>query len=193
MSNDSFSLSAGPDTDVWKKPPSSNVYNAPIHALPPKPLSDFKSAKVTFSADWSEQYDQAGLILTFDSISGTRERRWIKTGVEYYNSIPQLSTVSCERWADWSITPLSALEETKAVTVSIEKSYDVHGVGLWVYYVKQDGTKEALREICWVYGDDDHTGKDWNVTVGALVARPAKDATGELKVQFEDFDVQWSS
>ncbi|KAF6814318.1 hypothetical protein CMUS01_12658 [Colletotrichum musicola] len=193
MSTDAFTLSAGPDTDVWKKPPSTNVYNAPTRAVPTKPLSEFKSAKVTFSADWSEQYDQAGLILTFNSISGTRERRWIKTGLEYYNNTPQLSTVSCDRWADWSITPVAAFGDTKFITVSVEKEQDSLGVSFWVYFVRQDGTKEPLREICWVFGDDDSSGKDWNLTVGALVARPAKDAKDSLTVQFKDFDVQWSS
>lgn len=209
MSNNSFTLSAGPGTDVWKKPPTTNIYNglyilmpsqevhltiaAPVHALPAKNLSEFKSAKITFSADWSEQYDQAGLIFTFDSVSGTRERRWIKTGLEYYNGTPQLSTVSCDRWADWSITPLAAFEDSKSITVTIEKGRDGLGLGFWVYYIKRDGTKEPLREICWVYGDDDSSGKDWNLTIGALVARPAKDAKDDLVVQFKDFDVQWST
>lgn len=209
MSNTSFTLSAGPGTDVWKKPPTTNIYNglyilmpsqevhltiaAPVHALPAKNLSEFKSAKITFSADWSEQYDQAGLIFTFESVSGTRERRWIKTGLEYYNGTPQLSTVSCDRWADWSITPLAAFEDSKSITVTIEKGRDGLGLGFWVYYIKQDGTKEPLREICWVYGDDDSSGKDWNLTIGALVARPAKDAKDDLVVQFKDFDVQWST
>ncbi|KAJ0165121.1 Uncharacterized protein CTA2_12319 [Colletotrichum tanaceti] len=190
MSSESFTLSAPPDTDVWKKPPSHNVYNATIKAVPAKPLSQFKSAKITFSADWSEQYDQGGLILTFDSLSG-RERRWIKTGLEFFNGTQQISTVACDRWADWSIAPLAGFEETKSITVLVEKGRDGLGLGLWVYYVKQDGSKEPLREICWLYGDDDASGKDWNLTVGALVARPAKDAKGDLEVHFKDFDVQW--
>ncbi|KAK2031554.1 hypothetical protein LX32DRAFT_584621, partial [Colletotrichum zoysiae] len=190
MSFDNFTLSAPPDTDVWKKPPSHNVYSAPTKAVPTKSLSQFRSAKITFSADWSEQYDQAGLILTFDSLSG-RERRWIKTGLEYYNGTPQLSTVSCHTWADWSIAPLAAFGDTKSVTVLVEKAQDNLGLSLWVYYVNLDGTKEPLREVCWVYGDDDASGKDWNLTVGALVARPSKDAKSDLEVHFKDFDVQW--
>ncbi|WYZ35315.1 hypothetical protein EsH8_I_001591 [Colletotrichum jinshuiense] len=190
MSNDSFTLSAPPDTDVWKKPPSHNVYNAPIKAHPTKSLSQFKSAKVTFSADWTEQYDQGGLIFTFDSLSG-REQRWIKTGLEYYNGTKQLSTVACDRWADWSVTPLASFEDSKTITVLVEQGRDGLGKSFWVYYVKQDGTKEPLREICWVYGDDDASGKDWNLTVGALVARPAKETKESLEVQFKDFDVQW--
>ncbi|OHX00167.1 hypothetical protein CSPAE12_01084 [Colletotrichum incanum] len=190
MSSEAFTLFASPDTDVWKKPPSHNVYSAPTKAVPTKSLSQFKSAKITFSADWSEQYDQGGLILTFDSLSG-RERRWIKTGLEYYNGTQQISTVSCHSWADWSIVPLTAFEDTKTITVLVEKVHDDLGLGLWIYYVKQDGTKEPLREVCWVYGDDDASGTDWNLTVGALAARPAKDAKSDLEVQFKDFDVQW--
>ncbi|KAK1964448.1 hypothetical protein LY78DRAFT_582468, partial [Colletotrichum sublineola] len=190
MSSEAFTLSAPPDTDVWKKPPSHNVYNAPTKAVTTKSLSQFKSAKITFSADWSEQYDQAGLILTFDSLSG-RERRWIKTGLEYYNGTPQLSTVSCHTWADWSIVPLAAFGDTESVTVLVENAQDNLGLSLWIYYVKLDGTKEPLREVCWVYGDDDASGKDWKLTVGALAARPAKDAKSNLEVQFKDFDVQW--
>ncbi|KAK1981762.1 hypothetical protein LZ30DRAFT_749830 [Colletotrichum cereale] len=190
MFPEAFNLSAPPDTDVWKKPPSHNVYNAPIQALPTKSLSQFKSAKITFSGEWSEQYDQAGLILTFDSLSG-RDRRWIKTGLEFYNGAPQLSTVTTHTWSDWSVAPLAAFEDTKSITVYAEKAQDELGLSLWVYYVKQDGTKEPLREVTWVYGDDDASGKDWNLTVGALVARPAKNVGCDLEVQFKDFEVQW--
>src|SRR5690242_6217229 len=59
-----FTLSAPPDTDIWRKPPSHNAFNAPTHpsTLPTYPLSTFQRAKLTFTlppANQLRQYDQA--------------------------------------------------------------------------------------------------------------------------------------
>lgn len=92
-----------------------------------------------------------------------------------------LSTVSCDRWADWSVTPLPPTEgdaEEVWTTVSIEKqNLDGHGWSLWVFQILGDGEKVPLREICWVYGDEDG-GEGWTVEVSAMAARPEKEVEG---------------
>lgn len=105
-----------------------------------------------------------------------------------------LSTVSCDRWADWSVTPLPASGTSAApgsiwTTIAIEKTADEHGTSLWVFLVLDSGDKVPLREICWVYGDGDPTA--WRLEVSAMAARPAKTAGAALEVQVRGLEVKW--
>jgi uncharacterized protein len=159
---------------------------------------------VTFWADWTEQYDQAGLLLAFQRASSPSHppEKWVKTGLEFYNGTPQLSTVATDRWADWSVSPLSTSpsdeEKIERLTVEIRREGDEHGKSVWVYRLvldAQGNVKERipLREICWVLADEDAGGgEEWKLDVIALVARPAKGAKESLKVAFYEFKVEWS-
>lgn len=188
----SFSVNAKPGTDIWRKPPHTDVWNAPsatpAGAITTGPLTKFKSAQMSFSLPAKEQYDQGGILLSLQRAGSpvTPPPKWIKSGVEYYNSVPKLGTVGCDSWADWSLSPV--LGDGKWVTVAIEKGGDEHGISLWVYQIV-DGEKIPLREICWVFGD---SPESWEISVSAYAARP-KGETEELVVEFKDFEVQWSS
>jgi len=46
---------------------------------------------------------------------GEERRKWVKTGIEFTHGKPHVSTVACDRWADWSLLPM----EGEKVTVSI--------------------------------------------------------------------------
>ncbi|EEY15347.1 hypothetical protein D7B24_001693 [Verticillium nonalfalfae] len=187
----SFKLEAGPGTDVWKKHPSWDVYNVPTHALPKKPLTSFRSARLTFSAKWTEQYDQAGILFTLEprNASDEKQRRWVKTGLEYYNGTPQLSTVACDRYADWSITPLSAVGPTDGpLDFVVERNESEHGTSIWIYYAPPGGKERvALREVGWFFAD----GADWDLEVAAFAARPAEKTDGKLEVEFSGFEAKW--
>jgi hypothetical protein len=193
----------------------TNTSTAPTLAPPSSrasgPLSSFVSAQVSFSFPFATaaQYDQGGLLLSFrktsslSSSSSSRPPKWIKTGVEFYNSAPRLSTVSCDTWADWSVSDRSAdptESESSAggddktwTTVSVEKQGDHHGPSFWVFRVLADGTKVPLREITWIYGGCDEEVGKWELTVEALAARPDTKVTEDLVVEFKDFEVQWAT
>ncbi|KAL3961242.1 hypothetical protein ACCO45_002765 [Purpureocillium lilacinum] len=117
-----FSIAANPDTDVWKKPPTHDVFNgAPLpHPLPPAhhrlPLR-----LPHLHLPYATQFDQAGLLLVFHPPSShlpfpanniksptdvPAHRKWIKAGVEFFDGAPRLSTVCCDNWADWSVASL---------------------------------------------------------------------------------------
>ena len=126
--------------------------------------------------------------------------KWIKTGVEYYNGNPMLSTVACDNWADWSVTPLlrgagaEAGDGREWTTVSIMREQDGKGMSLWVYQMQggAEGAGEVkvpLREICWVFGTETD---GWELTVEAMAARPEKAAQEELSVDFRGFEVKWA-
>ncbi|KAK0715071.1 hypothetical protein B0H67DRAFT_233524 [Lasiosphaeris hirsuta] len=188
-----FTITAGLGTDLWRKPPHADIFNAPIASPSSGALPTFLSARGSFAFDFTERYDQVGLLLTFHLLSATPNPaasalKWIKTGIEFYNGQPMLSTVACERYADWSVSPLSP--RAAWTTILIEKSTDEHGTSLWVYHILEDGTKVPLREIAWVFGDNP---EGWRVEASALAARPEKGATGDLVVEVKDFEVRWET
>ncbi|EGX88285.1 hypothetical protein CCM_08328 [Cordyceps militaris CM01] len=187
-----FNLSAGPDTDIWKKPPTKDVFNAPFTTHSSNPMGQFRSAQVTFSAAYTQRYDQAGLLFRLTHPTQPAQRKWVKTGIELYEGRPRLSTVSCDTWADWSVGPVADAGEVatgrRGVTVRVRSEGDDNGRSWWVYCVDGE-TETPLREICWV-ADAQYNG--WTLDVAALAARPAKEGTEQLHAKFDDFTVEWA-
>lgn len=154
---------------------------------------------MTFWADWTELYDQGGLLLVLKPSTPGQPNKWIKTGVEFYNNKPQLSTVGCDRWADWSVSPLSTpVDPARGLTLELAREGDEHGKSVWIYQLLVDEAtgevreKIPLREICWIFADEnDKDGEEWVLDVSPLIARPAKTAKESLKVEFKEFKVQW--
>ncbi|CAG7555612.1 unnamed protein product [Fusarium equiseti] len=200
-----FSLEAPAGTDIWRKPPTTDVWNVPITRTSSGLLSKFQSANVTFWADWTERYDQAGLVLGLRRASVPTKpedpaQKWVKTGVEYYLGKPQLSTVGCDIWADWSVTAISdTVDPAKGVTLMVVRESDENGKSAWVYRLIKDDDgnvkeKIPLREICWIFADEhENRGEEWILDISPLVARPASNATSPLKVDFMDFSVNFST
>jgi regulation of enolase protein 1 (concanavalin A-like superfamily) len=190
-----FNLTSPPGTDIWRKPPSHNVFTAPTHPapIPLYGLETFLRARLTLAlppGNELRQYDQGGLVLHFTK-PGLPEGKdkWLKTGIEWYYGKPYISTVGCDAWADWSIVPLSNFSgNTSRPTVEIEarRERDQLGKSLWVYQIVRDqGGKEIerrpLREVNWVFAEEE----GWSVGVGGYVARPTQEGgDGELKVEF---------
>ncbi|KAI9148125.1 hypothetical protein HJFPF1_11948 [Paramyrothecium foliicola] len=190
----SFTLSAQPNTDVWKKAPSTDIFNAPYKPHTIAPVSHFRSATLSFTARYTNKFDQAGVLLILTSPN--QPRRWIKAGIEFFNDAPRASVVCCDRFADWSIADLNpayfpdtdaVTAGSKPVTIHVEKQTSGSGAALWVYLLVDGGKKIPLREIAWVYDEPDK----WELEVCAAVARPGKDVEGELEATFQDFNVKW--
>ena len=139
---------------------------------------------------------------------GPAPAKWIKTGIEYYQGQPQLSTVGCDRYADWSIGPITTgpVDPSRGVTVEIVREMDELGRSAWIYQLEIDPEtgettkKVALREITWVFADEDARAEgqggegeeeEWVIDVSPLVARPEKNAAAPLTVEFKEFTVVW--
>lgn len=58
---DYFSLTAGPNTNLWRKPPTGDIATAPIIFTSLR--NRFTIAEVTVSADWEMEWDQGGLVI----------------------------------------------------------------------------------------------------------------------------------
>jgi regulation of enolase protein 1 (concanavalin A-like superfamily) len=193
-----FTVSAKPNTDIWKKAPSTDVFNAPYKPHSSGPLSSFSSTTISFTAPYATKFDQAGLLLLLTSPD--QPRRWIKAGIEHFNGQPRASVVCCDRFADWSVADLppahfpdtdAVASGSQSVTVRVEREESPNGAALWIYLLvggdAAASTKIPLREIGWVYNEPEK----WELEVSAAVARPGKDVDGELVATFKDFDVQW--
>lgn len=155
----------------------------------------------SFPGGLIQKFDQGGLLLhishpslgchsvDFNSPQSQDQHtkcKWIKTGIEYYNNVPQISTVCCDRLADWSVVPLDGLPDR--TTIEVERDDEST---MWVYHVV-DGARKPLREVAWVFADQED--EQWVLSVGGMGARPAKtNGSGDqpLEVLIHEVDVTW--
>ncbi|KAL8922313.1 MAG: hypothetical protein Q9208_005283 [Pyrenodesmia sp. 3 TL-2023] len=190
-----FSLYTPPKVDIWRKPPSTNDFEGPC-LLRSLPLSALRSARVTVSASWRTKFDQGGLLLVLPGEKGSdrKQRRWIKTGVEFFEGKTNISTVACDRYADWSLAPLPD-DASEKVTVEITR--EVRGgqktCTMWVHYINlSTGDKRPLREVAWVFEEGEY-GDDAECEIGVYAAKPIADESDpqkELEVTFEDLKIE---
>lgn len=181
-----FHISAIAPTDLWRKLPSLDVHNVPTYTTDVK-FGQFRRARVTVSAEWKRLYDQGGLIFLMPA-KGDALPRWVKTGIEFHDERPNLSTVAAKEGADWSLVPLT----NTSVTLEIEREIKdgVLGPSLWIYFYEGE-KRTAVREITWVW--DGSVADDDVVKVGAYSARPTEDPSdrkGTLKVDFTELTIE---
>jgi uncharacterized protein len=85
------------------------------HAYLERAADDFV-ARVKFSGEYEELYDQAGLMIRLD------ENNWIKTGIELEAGKLCLSAVVTREFSDWSVIPIKTRPE--AVWLRLERTGD---------------------------------------------------------------------
>ncbi|KAF2837396.1 hypothetical protein M501DRAFT_995314 [Patellaria atrata CBS 101060] len=189
-----FTLRAGPGTDLWRKPPSRDAFNAPSLLFPPRALCTFVSLTATFRplAGYTNLYDQAGLLLSLTSptIPSTYDpARWVKSGIELYQGTPFLGTVATDRWSDWSLAvpeglAFAAPNQTQTQIVTVSGSGEGEECG-----TSGDGTITILAQR-----ESDVNGKSlWVYQIlkngtGEEVKKPLR----EVCWFFADEDVGWN-
>jgi uncharacterized protein len=145
------------------------------------------------SASWSTLYDQGGLVFILPASSSAKpeERKWIKTGIEFYQGDAYVSTVACDRWADWSLINTGIKEGEngeKYVELLIERKEGDDT--FWVYVL--DGEKKSpVREVTWVLSEKGEEGSDREAWVGVYAATPTgmeEGSRAELEVRFEGLE-----
>jgi uncharacterized protein len=107
-------ITTDPDTDFWRTTHYGFVRDSG-HILGVDRSGDLELT-VTFSGDYAEQYDQAGIALRID------ERNWLKTGVELVDGQQLLSAVVTREVSDWSVVALA--EPTEKVTLRVTRAGD---------------------------------------------------------------------
>jgi len=196
--NQPLTIRASPGTDLWRKPPNTDIDNAPtILISTPIDLHRFHSARVTVNANWGTLYDQGGLVLF---ILDEDTKKWVKTGIEFVWEKPYVGTVATSRWSDWSLVPLGE-EKGGKLTIQVEREMKdgKRAESLWVYIIdEKTGEKMGIREVTWWFRNDILDKKEEEnkrLLIGVYAARPTiPEGEGkeheELVVNFEGFEVK---
>ncbi|WP_030147791.1 DUF1349 domain-containing protein [Mycetocola saprophilus] len=100
-------------SDAWRHTSYGFVHDTE-HALI-APFAVGRAVEVSFSAEFSEQFDQAGVFLR------AAEDTWIKAGVEFADGALQLGAVVTHVNSDWSVAPVP---EWNARVITIRVSRD---------------------------------------------------------------------
>lgn len=143
-------VTADPGTDFWRT--TSYGYVRDNGHLYGEVLARDFELSVRFRGDYREQYDQAGAMVRVD------ERRWLKTGCEYFDGRMRFSTVITLDYSSWAIASLP--EAAAEISLLIGRSGDCVEVGYAV-----DGGARELAAV--VYLPPDH-----QVLAGAMCAAP---------------------
>ncbi|SRR5216683_1003021 len=122
--SDELRVSVDPHTDFWRT--TSYGYVRDSGHLYGKALGGDLDVSVRIHGTYADQYDQAGIMLRVD------ERSWLKTGIEYYEWRPRLSTVLTMEYSSWAVAGLPAGAEDIGLSVSrrkeaVEVRYTVGG------------------------------------------------------------------
>ncbi|KAJ5712634.1 hypothetical protein N7493_009102 [Penicillium malachiteum] len=197
-----FTLTAGPNTDLWRKPPNGDTSTAPIVFTSLR--HPFVIAEVTVSADWEMEWDQGGLVIfagaapqSFSDtpILATSRRvgaarppcKWVKAGMEFSGGTVNASSVSATAdGADWCLSPLNQPVQGPMVN-SLRIKLERIGHALWIWYQVPSASPYALspgavgstwkklREVTWFfYGVEDKF-----VHVGVYASRPTSLGRGQ--------------
>ncbi|WP_293909163.1 DUF1349 domain-containing protein [Deinococcus sp.] len=140
---DMLSVSTGERTDFWRQTFYGFIRDDG-HFLFREVSGDF-TASVTLDGEYEALYDQLGLMLRVS------ETTWLKTGIEYTDGLPHLSTVVTRDFSDWSVLALPDLRGKVSIRLTR------HGTALRVQFQGAAGRWQLSRlaylplpEVCQV-------------------------------------------
>ncbi len=114
--------------------------------------------------------------------------------MSFFDGKPNISTVACDRWADWSLAPLPD-DASDKVTVEITREVQdgEKTSTLWVHYINlTTGAKRPLREVAWVF-EEETMKNNLECELGVYAAKPIADESkpeNELEVTFEGLVIE---
>ncbi len=125
---DGLVLRTDPKTDFWRITHDGGVRDNG-HFYYETVEGDF-GAEVFLEGDFSDLYDQAGLMFRLD------EKNWMKCGIEYFEGQPCRSVVVTRDFSDWSIMPprggnrlwIRAMRAGQTVEVSISDNGEDYSI-----------------------------------------------------------------
>ncbi len=114
-------LRTGEKTDFWRQTHYGFVHDTG-HALM-APVGDF-TAEVVFEAEYSADFDQAGMMLW------QSESHWIKAGIELSDGVLNPGAVVTRGKSDWSCAPAPGL--TGPQRMRMTRAGDAVALEIWV-------------------------------------------------------------
>ncbi|NBE80517.1 DUF1349 domain-containing protein [Micromonospora sp. NEAU-HG-1] len=105
----------GAGSDFWRHTSYGFVHDDGPALLAPLPGGT--AVEVDFRLDYTEQFDQAGVLVRVD------ERNWVKAGVEVSDGQPQVGAVVTREFSDWSVAPVPDWSG-RDVTVRVSRAGD---------------------------------------------------------------------
>ena len=115
QTNDLLKVEAAESSDWWRTTSYGFIHDDG-HAL----LKDFPqdtSVEVSFILNFTEQFDQCGILIRSD------EENWIKAAVEFSDGYPQLGAVVTQTRSDWSTGRVTEWIG-KEVTIRVSRTGD---------------------------------------------------------------------
>lgn len=123
------------------------------------------AVEIEFTADFSAQFDQAGVFIRAD------DENWIKAGVEFADGQPQVGAVVTRGRSDWSTAPVP---EWLGRRVTIRASWANDAIALRAR--ADQGPSRLVRVIPW----------EVESTAGPMVCAPSR---SDLTVRFHEWRV----
>jgi uncharacterized protein len=151
VDNGELTVTADPGTDFWRT--TGYGYTRDTGHLYGERANGEFDLSVRVRAAYGAQYDQAGAMVRVD------ERRWLKTGVEYFDGRMRLSTVVTLDYSSWAVgeLPRGAAE----ITLHLAR----RGDSVEVRYGVDGGEPDELAAIVYVPPGE-------TVLAGAMCAAP---------------------
>lgn len=106
-------VTAAEGSDAWRITSYGFVHDSE-HALL-APFAVDSAVEVEFTADFTSQFDQAGVFVRVSA------EHWVKAGVEFSDGAPQLGAVVTAPRSDWSLAPVPHWAGTR-VLVRVSRS-----------------------------------------------------------------------
>jgi regulation of enolase protein 1 (concanavalin A-like superfamily) len=102
-------------SDLWRHTSYGFVHDDAPALLAAFPVGS--AVEVDFHLDYTEQFDQAGVLVRVD------DAHWVKAGVEVSDGQPQVGAVVTRGRSDWSVAPVPEWAG-RAVTVRVSRAGD---------------------------------------------------------------------
>lgn len=159
-----LTMTTGEKTDFWRE--TYYGFTRDTGHFLAFPTDDSFTAQIRVQGEFRTLYHQAGLMVRID------ESRWVKTGVEFTDGEPFLSTVVTDGKSDWSVAqPFKELEDFR-IRVTVAN-------GAMRIQASRDGRFWPLLRLA-AFPAADH------YEVGPAACTPERSG---LKVRFSEFSV----
>ncbi|MGA1785061.1 MAG: DUF1349 domain-containing protein [Pontimonas sp.] len=103
VESDSLIVYTALESDLWRTTSYGFVHDTGHGLL--APLADGRAMELTIAAEYSQSFDQAGMLVWSD------KEHWVKCGIELSDGVLGIGAVVTNEHSDWSTAPVSELDD----------------------------------------------------------------------------------